>query len=379
MTPKMMANQDNSKLASKFITLCYDNFPIQREFVFAIKGRPFSMLSNNSLPVPSTSLIDFNLVNDLGLKMSDLQCAKFSFGGQRLRILGRISQTVQTITDGVISGTVHIRANVVEDLRKTFNCHSIAGKKMLEMLSKENAATVNQPASPSSSTTGSAKQSPAPAKSPVSPPASPPPSATSEASSSTSTGASDTSGSPRPFLHYSGPPARSMMARCEAKILGKSLPPLHSPKPLGKHHTTPWRQPQPQQQLCPGIPRRTVPLRPNGSHHYARVVGIANKLRRDFTVSGTNQVELEYRDALGHIVSVLANTPAVLRGLHVGDAVLFKRYRDWELAKATEDGHLDTNPILVVYSKEEEAELTANHGAFFPDVPPECLPAGYYG
>ena len=112
-----MANQDNSKLASKFITLCYDNFPIQREFVFAIKGRPFSMLSNNSLPVPSTSLIDFNLVNDLGLKMSDLQCAKFSFGGQRLRILGRISQTVQTITDGVISGTVHIWANVVEDLR----------------------------------------------------------------------------------------------------------------------------------------------------------------------------------------------------------------------------------------------------------------------
>ena len=368
----MMASQEKTKLAHKFITLCYDNFPIQREFVFSMKGRPFSMLSSQSLPVPSVSLIDFNLVNDLNLKMSDLQCAKFSFGGQKLRILGRISQTVQTITDGVISGTVHIRANVVEDLRKTFDCHSIAGKKMLEMLSKENAATVSPTASPSSSTTGSAEQSPAPAKSPVSSPASPPPSVTSEVSSSTSTGATDTSGSP-------GPPTHSMAARCAAKILGKSLPPLHSPKPLGKHHTTPWRQPWLKPQLCPGIPRRTVPLRPNGHHHYARVVGIANKLRRDFTVSGMNQVELEYRDALGHIVSVLANTPAVLRGLHVGDAVLFKRYRDWELAKATEDGHLDINPILVVYSKEEEAELTANHGAFFPDVPPECLPAGYYG
>ena len=184
-------------MASKFVTLCYDNFPIQREFVLSMKGRPFSVLSSQSLPVPSVSLIDFNLVNDLNLKMSDLQCAKFSFGGQKLRILGRISQSVQTITDGVISGTIHIRANMVEDLRKTFDCHSIAGKKMLEMLSKENAATVSQPASPSSSTTGSAEQSLAPAKSPVSPPASPSPSVysvTSEASSSTSTGASDTPG-----------------------------------------------------------------------------------------------------------------------------------------------------------------------------------------
>ena len=86
------------------------------------------MLSTQKLPVPSLSLIDYNLVRDLGLKMEELQCSKFSYGGSRFRILGKISQTVQTITDGVISGTVHIRANVVEDLRKTFDCHSIAGK-----------------------------------------------------------------------------------------------------------------------------------------------------------------------------------------------------------------------------------------------------------
>ena len=94
------------------------------------------------------------------------------------------------------------------------------------------------------------------------------------------------------------------------------------------------------------------------------------------TVSGMNQVELEY-EVGGLIRSIYSNTTAVLRGIRVGDPVLFKQYRD--LGKATEDGHLDTNPVLVVYSKEEVAELTANHGAFFPDVPPECLPAGYYG
>ena len=120
-----------------------------------------------------------------------------------------------------------------------------------------------------------------------------------------------------------------------------------------------------------------MPLRPNITHYYARVVGIANKLHRDFTVSGMNKVELDYRDALGHPRTAYANTTAVLRDIKVGDPVLFKWYND--LGKATEDGHMDTNPILVVYSKEEEEELTANHGAFFPDVPPECLPAGYYG
>ena len=129
-------------------------------------------------------------------------------------------------------------------------------------------------------------------------------------------------------------------------------------------------------QLSAGVPRWTVPLRPNGCHHYARVVSIANKLQRDLTVSGMNQVELEFVTFGGLILSVTSHTMAVLRELKVGDAVLFKQYRD--LAKATEDGHLCGNLILVVYSKEEEEVLTANHGAFFPDVSPECLPAGYY-
>ena len=382
----MMASQQKSKLASKFITLCYDNFPIQREFVFSMKGRPFSMLSSQSLPVPSVSLIDFNLVNDLNLKMSDLQCAKFSFGGQKLRILGRISQTVQTITDGVITGTVHIRANVVEDLRKTFDCHSIAGKKMTEMLSQEIAATVSPPASPPSSATSSAEQSPAPPKSPRRSRGSQAP-ATTEVSVSTLTGAPDTFGSPvtissKSRAVFTGSPGSYLPTdseRAAATAARRSLPPLSTPKPLGKHYRTPWRGPQPREEPGPGIPRRTVPLRPDSSHFYARVVSNANKLSRKGRLTGMNLVELEYKDAAGFIRSVDCNTPAVLRGIKVGDPVLFKRYRDGDLAKATEDGHLDTNPIMVIYSKEEEKELTANHGAFFPEVPPECLPGGYYG
>ena len=394
----MMASQGKSKLANKFITLCYDNFPIQREFVFAMKGRPFSMLSSQSLPVPSVSLIDFNLVNDLGLKMSDLQCAKFSFGGQKLRILGRISQTVQTITDGVISGTVHIRANVVEDLRKTFDCHSIAGKKMTEMLSNPSSSATStaeqslaQPKSPTKSprcsqssptdkenlVTSSAEKSPAPVNSPRCSRGSWA-SVTSEASISTSSGASDTSGSPRAAIYRSSH-TLSSPAPPPGRTIRGSLPPLSTPKPLGKHYRTNWSAPQPKEALSRGIPRRTIPLRPDNSHCYARVVSIVNKLSRKMKDSGKSLVELEYKDAATGFI-LTANSHATInitQGLQVGDAVLFKQYED--LGRATEDGHMCTNPIMIVYSKVEEEELSANHGAFFPELPPECLPAGYYG
>ena len=69
--------------------------------------------------------------------MSDLQCSKFSYGGQRFRILGKISQTVQTITNGMISGTVHIRTSVVEGLRDVFDSHGIVGKKFSELLPRK--------------------------------------------------------------------------------------------------------------------------------------------------------------------------------------------------------------------------------------------------
>ena len=124
----------------EFLTLCYDNYPDQREFVVAIKGRPFSMLSSQKLSVPSTSLIDYKLVRDLDLKMDDLQCSKFTFGGQKFRILGKISQTIQTIKNGTTNGTIHLRASVVENLSEVFDSHSIAGKKMTEMLIKKDPA-----------------------------------------------------------------------------------------------------------------------------------------------------------------------------------------------------------------------------------------------
>ena len=115
-------------------TLNYKYSNNEEEYIFCVKGRPFPCLVSPHLPTPTSSLVDYGLVRDVGLKMSDLQCAKFSFGGQKMRILGRVSITVQCIHGGVSSGTFHIKGNVVLDLAKKFDTECIAGTKMKSLL-----------------------------------------------------------------------------------------------------------------------------------------------------------------------------------------------------------------------------------------------------
>ena len=321
---------------SNFITLCYDNYPDQREFVFAIKGRPFSMLSSQRLPVPSVSLIDFHLVSDLGLRMSDLQCSKFSFGGQKLRILGRISQTVQTITDGVISGTVHIRANVVEGLNKDFDSHSIAGKKMTEMLSRESTPAVIPPASPTPSSPSPSWSTSSPRPSPSGPTPSPRPSSKAKR------------GTPSP--------------RARARAAGRSLSPLSSPQPINQHYRTTYCQPQLKQDLFPGIPRRTLALKPDDSHVYGRVVDLKRGKGPGIAV-----VDCFDDDGLTSLLTLPSYTTA--QGLQVNDPVLVRK---------TDDDGEEINRILMVYDAGEEAQLVSR-GVIFPECPPHLLPSGYYG
>ena len=116
------------------ITLCY-NYGRDKEFVFSCKNRPFAVLCSSSLPTPAATLIDHNLVMELGLKMSDLQCKKISFAGKKLRLLGKISTTVQCIKNGKMFANLHLRASVVENLKGTIDSHCIAGVKMSQMLS----------------------------------------------------------------------------------------------------------------------------------------------------------------------------------------------------------------------------------------------------
>ena len=374
-----MPSLSNEK--QKYLTLCYDH-PDQREFVFTIKGRPFSMLSTPKLPVPSTSLIDYNLVRDLGLKMEELQCSKFSYGGSRFRILGKISQTIQTIKDGVVSGTAHLSAAVVENLTATFDTHSIAGKKMTEFLEKKvdtnhsTEARYGSPSSPSSPRTSAAADSGA--RTAASPTAS---ASSSPTSVPRSRGRCRT---PTPAAHsesvevftsslseFSG-----LQSSLQSSLQKPHIPKVSSPKPLNGHYSTTYYVPQEKENLghsCSGlghdhIPARTLAVKPDDQHFYGRVRHIRHLERR-----GEYEVTMTHRrnNTYCHTIN-----PFGVLSLQVGDLVLVKEYKC--PAEAREDGHMDNFPILMVYNDEEESRLHAL-GESVPDGPPDLHPGGFYG
>ena len=116
------------------VTASQDGHCGDREFVVACKGHPFTILTPTSLPTPTVTYLDHKLVAELKLRMSDLQCSRLHYGSKKLRILGRISTSVQCIEDGNVSGNLHMKAIVVENLCEHFDVHSIAGIKMNQLL-----------------------------------------------------------------------------------------------------------------------------------------------------------------------------------------------------------------------------------------------------
>ena len=84
-----------SNKISKFTpTLCNEYPNQEKEYIFAVKGRPFGCLVSPYLPTPTSTIIDYNLVRDIVMKMTELQYTKFCFAGQKMRILGKVSITV---------------------------------------------------------------------------------------------------------------------------------------------------------------------------------------------------------------------------------------------------------------------------------------------
>ena len=146
----------------------------EKEFIFCVKGRPFPCLVSPHLPTPTASLLDYDLVRSLGLKMTDLQCQKFSYAGFKMRILGKISMSVQCIHEGISSGTFHVKANVVLDLAKNLDTECVAGTKMAAQLRGEKVPLSPAAAKPPS-TPPRAAPSPAPSVPAAAPPRTPPP------------------------------------------------------------------------------------------------------------------------------------------------------------------------------------------------------------
>ena len=155
----------------KFPTLSY-SYDDEEEFVFCVKGKPFPCLVSDKLPTPTSTLIDFDMVHKLGLKMADLQCKRYSFAGYKMRVLGTVYTSVQCIQDGLMCGTVKLKADVVEDLAKYLDVQCVAGQRMAAQLRGNNNCTPSGALTPPRA---SPKPSPPPKPSPSSTPTPPPP------------------------------------------------------------------------------------------------------------------------------------------------------------------------------------------------------------
>ena len=129
-------------------TLCNTYANQDQEYIFCSKGRPFGCLVSPYLPTPTATLIDYALVRDVGMKMSDLQYTKLSYAGNKFRILGKVCVTVQTIHGGLASGNFNLKASVVLDLHKTLDIESVAGVKMTKQLTRNDSLNTSSSSAP---------------------------------------------------------------------------------------------------------------------------------------------------------------------------------------------------------------------------------------
>ena len=154
------------------LTTSYKYDENESEFVFSCRGRPFTSLVSTSLPESTSTLIDYELVRDLKIKMSDLQCKRFNYAGYKMRILGQISTAVQCINDGFASGNFHLKAMVVLDLAKHLDTFSVAGRKLAsQLIPSLNSTKSPSPKTPAKTSASSpARPSSSPTKGRTSPP-----------------------------------------------------------------------------------------------------------------------------------------------------------------------------------------------------------------
>ena len=126
-------NDCNSK--RQLFTTRYTYGSHDQEYIFSCRGRPFAALVSPNLPTPSSSLLDYDLIKSLGLKLTDLQCKKFHFAGNKFRILGRVSTSVQCIQNGRSGSNFHLKGFVISDLYKVLDTHCVAGINMQQKIS----------------------------------------------------------------------------------------------------------------------------------------------------------------------------------------------------------------------------------------------------
>ena len=101
------------------------------DFTFVCGKIPFSISCSPELPHRSFNIIDLELVNKMKIPLKNIRVTRISLQGHELRCVGIVSQTIQCVADGKISGTIHLYAKVVRDLYSTLSTDCIASKRTI--------------------------------------------------------------------------------------------------------------------------------------------------------------------------------------------------------------------------------------------------------
>ena len=104
------------------------------DFTFVCGKVPFAMSCSSDLPHRNFNAIDLDLVNKMKIPLKNIRVTRMSLLGHDLRCVGVISQTVQCVVDGKISGTIHLYAKVIRDLYNSISVDCLASRRTYSRL-----------------------------------------------------------------------------------------------------------------------------------------------------------------------------------------------------------------------------------------------------
>ena len=95
--------------------------------IFVCRKYPFEMLKSPNFPASNETLIDEDFVHKVQLAQTNITCENYRYAGQNLRIVGKISTTVQAVANGVPVGNMQLKATVVRNLKSHFLTEALPG------------------------------------------------------------------------------------------------------------------------------------------------------------------------------------------------------------------------------------------------------------
>ena len=99
------------------------------DFTFICKKVSFAITCSSQLPHQDYNLIHLDLVNKMKIPLQRIQVSRYTIVGETVRSVGYISQTIQCVRNGKISGNIHIQGKVIRDLYSIFDVDCIASSR----------------------------------------------------------------------------------------------------------------------------------------------------------------------------------------------------------------------------------------------------------